>query len=101
MGEQDRIWGICKCRRLRRLIFLFFFLVNNALESTWGDIVMMTITVHIEVNIWVLLNYNQQLEQELGEKSAKQTKLLVVFADLWLNWEHKAVELEYKRNKRR
>lgn len=43
---------------------------------------MMSITVHIEVNIWVLLNYNQQLEQELGEKSAKQTKLLVVFADL-------------------
>lgn len=43
---------------------------------------MMTITVHIEINIWVLLNYNQQLEQELGVKSAKQTKLLVVFADL-------------------
>lgn len=43
---------------------------------------MMTITVHIEVNIWVLLNYNQQLEQELGVKSEKQTKLLVVFADL-------------------
>lgn len=42
----------------------------------------MTITVHIEVNIWVLLNYNQQLEQELGVKSPKQTKLLAVFAEL-------------------